>query len=894
MTGINSMENGISIFRRLVSGCFIFCLVFETHVLVAQEPLNFPLWNPSAQIELPYDRFLQPAGKQVYFGKTGLENHALDCSLSPDGEWLAVQERYSIVFIRTADAEVIYELRMSDFPGIHDLVNGYSGITWDIMDGTYNVFWTASSLRYNASYLIQAGWDGTRAEFAKFFLYKSLVFSRNALANEFLIDHSRKGNFIYVVLNGNNQVIKQNLDTKDTLWIRTVGVAPYGITASGNNLYITNWGGRMPENGDKNVAGVPWGLARVDSLTGGTREGSVTVLDKSNGNVIQEILTGLHPNEIISGRRGKFIYITNSNSDNISVINTKTNSVSETITVRLEDESNPYFGDSPDGLALTRNDKILYVANGMDNAIAVVSLGKNASLRGDGRSHVTGYIPTGAYPSSISISQNNWLYVTNLEGEGSRVKIRPDSTKNEAYNAHLEQASVSIIKTPAKSTLDLYTRTVIALNQVKRANESRLPLRPNTGSRPVPERTGEPSLFKHVVYIIKENRTYDQVLGDVKEGNGDPTLCSFGNLVTPNTHQLVRDFTLLDNFYVSGKSSAEGHQWTDAAIVSDYIEKNMRAWFRSYPHVQNDALVYSPTGFLWDHADRCGKQVRIYGEAAVPQFDPDLKWENIYKNFLAGKPFTFQNLTTVGPVKKLLSPAYPGYDDHDIPDVLRADAFIKEWHQYESMNGDALPDLMIVALPADHTAGTRPSYPTPRAMVADNDLALGRMIEAITKSRFWKNTVVFVVEDDSQDGWDHVSAYRTVAMVISPYSRIRNTIHTRYNQPSIVRTIEQILGIPPMNIQDAIAPPMFDCFNSTLDTTSYNALPNLVPLDEMNSPLSGLKGQALKFALDSMEPQFDHIDGGNDDLLNRILWFATMGEVPYPLKNSGKEDERRE
>ena len=210
------------------------------------------------------------------------------------------------------------------------------------------------------------------------------------------------------------------------------------------------------------------------------------------------------------------------------------------------------------------------------------------------------------------------------------------------------------------------------------------------------------------------------------------------------------------------------------------------------------------------------------------------------------------------------------------------------------MNGDALPDLMIVALPADHTAGTRPSYPTPRAMVADNDLALGRMIEAITKSRFWKNTVVFVVEDDSQDGWDHVSAYRTVAMVISPYSRIRNTIHTRYNQPSIVRTIEQILGIPPMNIQDAIAPPMFDCFNSTLDTTSYNALPNLVPLDEMNSPLSGLKGQALKFALDSMEPQFDHIDGGNDDLLNRILWFATMGEVPYPLKNSGKEDERRE
>jgi hypothetical protein len=225
---------------------------------------------------------------------------------------------------------------------------------------------------------------------------------------------------------------------------------------------------------------------------------------------------------------------------------------------------------------------------------------------------------------------------------------------------------------------------------------------------------------------------------------------------------------------------------------------------------------------------------------------------------------------------------------------MRAQAFIEELNEYEKMDGDQLPELMIMALPNDHTAGTRPGFPTPRAMVADNDLALGQIIEAVSKSRFWNNTAIFVVEDDSQAGWDHVSAYRTVGLVISPYTKFDKTNRTNYNQVSMVRTIEQILGLPPMNIMDATAMPMFDCFNQVADLTPYSAVPNEIPLDEMNKELSQLNGRELHYAKKSLLPQFDKIDSGHDDLFNRIIWFAANGKKPYPAKYSGKEEEEED
>ncbi len=875
----------------------LYAALFLTSIIVqAQFPVEQVLTN-SRQVQLPYNRIIQPAGKLVSFGLENLENHALDAALSPNGEVLAVMERYSIIFIDTYSNNVLSRLPNNGQPGLRGAMNTYSGITWSYTEGYQTVYWSAVNPDTRRSFVVSAVWDGSKIMFSRIFEYKAVKDAEMALPNEILITQESLRKYIYVVLNGNNNIIKQDLVTGDTIWIADPGVAPYGITMASGKLFVTNWAGRHPEKDDKDVAGIPWGLARVDNTDAGgaTREGSVTVIDPVDGRIIKDIIVGLHPNDIISSRNGRFIYVANANSDNVTVINARNEMVTETISVRLQPEINPFFGDSPNGLCLSPDQKTLYVANGMDNALAVVSLGKSATAKSRlAESSVRGFIPTGAYPSAISILNPGTIYVCNLEAEGARLGSQDKDTTKLIYNSHYMMASVSAIPVPTKKQLRAYTDTVIAVNDLARATLAREKPRSGVPPKPVPERIGEPSVFKHVVYIIKENRTYDQVFGDMKQGRGNPGLCIYGDEVTPNTHKLAEEFILLDNFHVSGKCSAEGHQWTDASIVTDYIEKNMRAWFRSYAHVQTDALVYAPTGFIWDNAMKHGRSVRIYGEASVPIIDNKLKWSEIYGKYIRGEKVDFYNHTTIEPVKNILSQTYPSYGNHEFSDVMRADALIKELKEYEAMEGDKLPDLMVIALPNDHTAGTRPGYPTPRAMVADNDLALGRIVEAFSKSRFWENTVIFIVEDDSQGGWDHISAYRTVSLVISPYSRLKSVNHTHYTQPSMIRTIEQILGMPPMNIQDAIANPMADCFGNVPDMTPYTAVPNKIPIDEMNPQLVSLSGKALHYAKKSMLPEFDGVDAGNDDLLNRILWFAAKGNTPYPARYAGAEKDERE
>lgn len=837
---------------------------------------------------MPFNRWIAPAGFQIYFGEKQLENHAMDCAASPDGKWIAVEGRYSIVILSAATNKIVERVTLKDLLK-ENLMNTFSGICWRKTGDDYELYWSASD---DNSYVVKALWNGRKLKLDDTFDFAAEPPAKSALPNEVVVTEENGTPFIYVVLNGNNRLVKRNAENGKIIWSVPTGVAPYGVIKTAGKIYVTNWAGAIPAINDKNVAGVPWGEAKVDPETGATREGTVSVFSPSDGTLIKEVTVGLHPNDIISSPDENFVYVANSNSDAISVINTKTDEISETIPVKLGEEKNPYFGDSPNGLGISTNGQKLYVAMGMDNAVAVVDLSKNASLASNNNeSKIAGFIPTGAYPGAVCVYNDKQLYVANIEAEGARIPTVNEETGVTSYNSHRMMASVSIIPVPDNNLLKQYTRHVKDINQFFRVALSQKMPRKNVKPVPVPARIGEPSVFKHVVYIIKENRTYDQILGDNKAGEGEPSLCVFGKDVTPNTHKLTKDFLLLDNFYASGKCSAEGHQWTDMAIVTDYVEKNVRAWFRSYPHVQQDALVYAPTGFIWDNAREHGKSVRIYGEACVPQFDKNASWESIYNGFKNGEKFEFTNHTTIDPVNNILSQTYPGYDSHKIPDVLRAKTFIEEMKEYENQPGDQWPELMVVALPNDHTGGTRPGLPTPRAMVADNDLALGQIIEAISKSRFWKNTVVFVTEDDSQAGWDHVSAYRTVGLVASPYTKFDETNHTNYNQVSMVRTIEQILGIPPMNIQDATAMPMFNCFNETADTRPYVSVPNQIPLNEMNKDLSQLKGPALHYARKSMQPQFDHIDAGSDDLLNRIVWFATNGKKPYPAKYSGKDDD---
>lgn len=852
---------------------------------------------------MPYNRIIDPAGKVVAFGDADDENHSMDVRLIPGSPQIAVEDRYGVAIIDTVSGKVVTRWTYKASSQYKGLSSTYSGLKVVKLNNQTQIFWSAAAGKgkESRSYVFQAIFNGAEISIKNTFDFKPEGESPLALPNDVAINNENGTNYLYVVLNGNNQLVKINLDNNKTVWTKPTGVAPYGIAIAKNKAFVTNWAG--PEAIDtlnRETAGVPYGKTYIDPKTGATAQGTVMVIGLANGEVIKEIPVGLHPNAIISSADEAFVYIANGNSDMVSVIAAASLQNVESIGVKLNPGKTGYIGDTPNALAIDGSGTTLYVANGLDNAVAVVKLGSNASGKGAGNSEVKGFIPTEAYPGGLAVSDNT-LFVTNLEGEGARVSSKEVSkagldaelSNNPAgvYNSHHQKATVSIISLPGDKQLQQYTKRVKDLNLSFRQEIAQLLPRKNIPARPVPERIGEPSVFKHVLYIIKENRTYDQVLGDMPEGNGMKSLCIYGDSITPNQHDIARNFLLLDNYYASGKCSAEGHQWTDAAMVTDYVEKSVRSWFRSYPHVQEDALVYDGNGFIWNNAADHGKTVRIYGEACQPHFDNKLTWTDIYNNYMAGGPFKFTNTSTISRVRPMLSQNFPGSDDHRINEQLRASAFIKELDDYEKQPGDQLPNLMIMALSSDHTVGTRPGMPTPEAMVADNDLALGRIVEAVSKSRFWKNTVIFVTEDDSQAGWDHVSAYRTTGFVVSPYSRLQGKVSKNYNQTCMVRSIEQILGIPAMNIIDATAMPMFDCFTDKPSNYAYKSLKNKIAINSINPKLSSLKGAALHYAQLSSLPEYDHIDGGNDDVLNRILWYAAKGKKAYPAKLAGKDDD---
>jgi YVTN family beta-propeller protein len=684
--------------------------------------------NNLLPVLMPFNRIISPAGSVVSWGNKNLEQHSLDVKIIPGTNLLAVEERNGIVIIDPQKKEVIAKWNFRDNKEFSKLYSTYSGIqVWQDDNKTY-IFWSAAN--DTKSQVMQAEWDGQKISIKNSFGFSPEGKSPLALPNELVVNREDGQPYLYVVLNGNNQIVKTDIDTKKIVWTQSTGVAPYGITMVGTRIYITNWAGSQPAPGSaEETAGVPYGEAYINPATGSLSHGSVSVFNL-DGSLVTQVEVGLHPNDIIHSSDNRFVYVSNGNSDDITVIDTRRNKVVETIPVKLFSGAQDFIGDSPGALALDENATTLYVTNGLDNAVAVVALDSKSASNGNGESILRGFIPTEAYPSGIAIN-NNTLFVTNLEGEGARtnsIDIKKESsksgapdTKGGAYNSHKQATTLSIIPVPNNQQLALYTAKVEQLNLTFRAQFAKLRPRKGIAPKPVPERIGEPSVFKHVVYIIKENRTYDQVLGDMKEGDGREDLCVFGNTVTPNQHQLAKDFLLLDNYYVSGKSSGEGHQWTDAAMVTDYIERNVGAWFRSYPHVQTDALVYDKKGFIWNNATAHGKTVKIYGEACTPEFGNEMTWTSIYDDYQKGKPFKFTNTSTISAVRPLLSTNYPGYDSHKISDQLRAAAFIKELKEYEEKPGDQLPELMILALPADHTGGTNPALPTPRAMVADKN-----------------------------------------------------------------------------------------------------------------------------------------------------------------------------
>lgn len=695
---------------------------------------------------------------------------------------------------------------------------------------------------------------------------------------------SPDGKRLYVVLNLSNRLAELDAASGRVLRTWDVGVAPYEVVLAHDKAYVSNWGGRRPDAQSLTGPAGRGTLVRVDPVRHIANEGSVTVVDLKANRVVREIQVGLHSSAMILSPNGRHLLVANAASDTISVLETRTDRIIETIWAKASPAD--LFGASPNALAFDESGRTLFVCNGTQNAVAVIQFNP-------GRSKWLGLIPTGWFPGAIAYDHaRQTICVANIKGVGSTKKYAPGQKVE--YNSHQYYGTLSLIPRPNKRELAAYTRVVFDNYRRPALRAARLPARPGQPPRPVPERVGEPSVFKHVVYVIKENRTYDQVFGDIKEGNGDPSLCVFGENATPNQHKMAREFVLLDNTYCSGILSADGHQWADTAFATDYMEKSFAGFPRSYPDGMEDddvdALAYAPTGFIWDNALAHGKTVRDYGEFAITEaFWKDRSKKESPKFLDYYRDFVNQTgLIQIGsrPAIESLRPHLVtntvGWD-MKIPDVFRAAQFIKELKQFEQSGN--LPNLIIICLPNDHTSGTSEGAPTPAAQVADNDLAFGQIVEAISGSRFWKETCIFAIEDDPQAGWDHVSGYRTTAYVISPYTKRRAVVSTQYNQTSLLRTIELMLGLPPMNQMDATATPMTDCFVETPDFTPFTAVPNKVPLDQMNPAPKKISDPLLRrHAQASARLPLGEPDKCPDDLLNRIIWHAVKGaQTPYPV-----------
>lgn len=858
--------------------------------------------QPDGAVVLPVSQTLQPAGTQVVL--PGLRPQAV--ALSPDSRLLVTSGKTNeIVVLDPASGEIKQRVLLPPegatapspgAPSPHNLEPdkeaqlGFTGLLFSPdgsrlylsnVQGSIKVFNVEASGRIVGSHsLALPAADAPRR--------KADIPSG--------LEVSADGRTLWVALNLSNRLGEIDLGTGKTTRTFDVGVAPYDVVLVGQKAFVSNWGGRRPDAQSLTGPAGKGTLVRVDPVRHTASEGSVSIVDLVSGRNIDEVMVGLHASALAVSPGGKHVVVANAGSDTLSVLDGGTHRVVETVSMRWQ--IGDLLGASPNALTFDPAGEKLYVCNGTQNAVAVVSFQP-------GVCRLLGLIPVGWFPGAIVFDRSrDAICVANIKGIGSGKSLQAgDPVK---FNSHQHQGSLSLVPLGNAAALAADTRAVLTNYRRTAMEAALLPARPQAPPRPVPERVGEPSVFKHVIYIIKENRTYDQVFGGFGAGRGDPSLCIFGEEITPNQHRLAREFVLLDNAYCSGILSADGHQWASAAFVTAYLEKSFAGFPRSYPDGMDDddvdALSYSPAGFLWDNAVAHHKTFRNYGEFAIS----DSGWADAtrqgaptfmdyYRDFVDGTGLTrVASRPAVESLRPYLVNDTVGWN-MDVPDVLRAARFLRDLKLWEAAG--EMPQLVMICLPNNHTSGTKPGMPTPAAHVADNDLALGRIVEAVSRSRFWRDTCILVIEDDPQDGWDHVSPYRTTAFVASAWTKRGEVVSTQYNQPGLIRTIELILGLPPMNQFDATATPFFDCFTDQPDFRPFVAVPNRVPLDQLNPSAAAIADPLLReHALASNELPLDEIDKCPEDLFNRILWHAMKGsQAPYPVwATRGEEGEEEE
>ncbi len=847
---------------------------------------------------LSTNQTITPAGKQVEF-----DGRPNAMALSPDGKTAAVLNG-------NAQALVLVDLENAKVRQVFDSAGSsasYDGIAY-AKDGK-----TLYASQAGRIIVADVAVDGTVKLGKLIEAPRATVYFPGAGPTSYPggLALSEDGSKLYVALSRNNALGVLDLESLHWRAEIAVGNAPHAVVVHGDKAYVSNQGGRKARQGDTTVgsSGTP---IVADQGSGFSTTGTVSVVDLSGEREIGSIPVGLQPTALtLDGDR---LFVTNSNSDTVSVVDTQSRRVTRTIAVKPF--AGALLGSSPNGVAVLGNDRIA-VTLGRNNAVALYRVPASITEV----AVFEGLIPVGFYPVAVAGLEGR-LVVLNGRGVGALGadrKVGPDPATNKtAKSVYSVVASVSIVDKPDAATLKTMTAQVLknnAWNTLPRTASA------NTGTAPtaIPNRPGEPSLFKHVFYIIKENRTYDQLLGDVKEGNGDPKLAQFGLEVTPNLHALVGRFGLLDNHYVSGTNSADGHQWSTQAFVDDYVEKSYGGFTRSYPFNGGDALVYPPSGFIWDNALRGNKSVRVYGEYVSglrvygepvggvrvdgremgPWLDSSFfgggvteagVWQNFYDDALimGGKKTGSMHVSRleahadVPSLQKIINPDFPPYHQV-ISDQYRTEVWLKEFNQFVK-NGN-LPDFNIMALVSDHTNGTAATYPTPRAMVADNDLALGRVVEAISNSPYWKDTVIFVVEDDVQNGVDHVNGHRGPANMISAYSKA-GTFSQYMTQIDFIAAMERILGLPPMNQMDMVVDPthLNALFNATPDLRPFKALEPTVKLDELNAKPVTLEGLPKAWALASERLNFSAgPDMADPELLNRAVWYVMHHySTPYP------------
>ncbi|MGA8113983.1 MAG: bifunctional YncE family protein/alkaline phosphatase family protein [Actinocatenispora sp.] len=760
---------------------------------------------------LPSDQAIEPIGARLLVDNGKL----LSSTISPDGRHLAALTNDRAIALTIVDLDTYTVLQQAgtdpgaDLPISANTV-GQEGPTYS-PDGT--TLWMPQTNGFDR-FPVNA--DGTLG--APTFVTIPNDGEKHPLPAQAVF--TSDGRTLYTAVNGENRVVAMDAATGSIQQSWSVGNAPRDLVLLGGKLYVSNEGGRPATAGDTTLNSYGTQVP-ADPVTGATTTGTVSIIDVTDpAATVESLDVGLHPTAMYASHGA--LFVTDTGSDDVSVIDTGTDEVVQTIATQPWPKAR--VGYEPDGVTLT-DDGHLLVTLGRANALAV--------YRYTGPQEPVSYIgllPTDYYPQDVTTVGGNVL-VTNLRGIGERGPQRtidkgPGTVPATGHNSHDSTGTLQRFVLPDDSVIARATDRVFHQNGWddhsvdKGTGDSVAPA-------PVPMRLGERSVIKHVFLLVKENRSYDQLYGDDERGNGDPTLAQFGENVTPNQHALARQFGLYDNTYDIGTNSAEGHNWLMQADNPEYTESGAGEYQRSYD-TEDDALGHQRSGFLWTGVRAAGRTVRDFGEYNQFETRPDgTTWGDFYCDA--------ENMAETGQdtgLPTFTSSPIPSLNDITAHDYPKFDTGIPDQYRYEMWKRDFVANgpasLNMLWLPSDHTGGAGNPYAV--AQVADNDLAVGKVVDTISHSRWWKDTAIFVIEDDTQNGVDHVDGARGPVQIISPWARHRTVDSHYYTQITVLRTIEQILGMQPMNQKDSAATPMRRAFTWLPDFRPFNAVPNRIPL----------------------------------------------------------------